>query len=88
MLKFAGKVGTGFTQETLALLGNKMRRLETKKCPFSDYSESTAGVHWIKPELVADFQFANWTKAGRLRVPRYKGLRTDKAAKDVVRETS
>lgn len=83
---YAGKVGTGFSEETLAMLAKKMKPLEIQKCPFSNYDESTRGVHWIKPKLVADFKFANWTNAGRLRVPRYKGLRTDKAAKDVVKE--
>ncbi len=83
---FAGKVGTGYSQETLAMLGKKMRKLEISACPFQEYDGPMKGVHWIKPELVAEFQFANWTKAGRLRVGRYKGLREDKDAKDVVRE--
>lgn len=86
-LQYAGKVGTGFNQETLALLGKKMKKLEIKKCPFNSYNETTKGVHWVRPMLVADFQFAQWTSAGKLRVGRYKGLRADKAAKDVVRET-
>ena len=85
-LKYAGKVGTGFSQATLTMLGKKLRALETTKCPFSDYDESTLGVHWVKPKLVGDFKFAEWTNAGRLRVPRYKGLRDDKDAKDVVKE--
>ena len=84
--KYAGKVGTGFSEETLAMLAEKMKPLELKKCPFVDYDGTMKGVHWLKPELVADFKFANWTNAGRLRVPRYKGLRTDKPAKDVVKE--
>ena len=85
--KYAGKVGTGFSQETLELLGKKMRALEIKKCPFTNYDESTLGVHWIKPKLVAEFGFAQWTRGGKLRVGRYKGLRTDKDAHDVVKET-
>lgn len=83
---YAGKVGTGFNQETLAMLGKKMQKIEIQKCPFANYDAQKKGVHWVKPLLVADFQFAQWTKAGRLRVGRYKGLRTDKKAKDVVRE--
>jgi bifunctional non-homologous end joining protein LigD len=79
-------VGTGFDQEMLALLGKKMRALATDKCPFIDFDISPRNVHWIKPKLVAEFQFAQWTRAGKLRVGRYKGLRTDKAAKDVVKE--
>ena len=85
-LIYAGKVGTGFTRGTLSMLGKKLRALETNTCPFSIYTEPTQGVHWVRPRLVADFEFAEWTKAGRLRVPRYKGLRTDKPARDVIKE--
>lgn len=83
---YAGKVGTGFSYETLALLGRKMRALEVKKTHFVDYDGSSQGVHWIKPKLVAEFQFAQWTKGGKLRVGRFKGLRSDKAAESVVKE--
>jgi DNA ligase D-like protein (predicted ligase) len=85
-LKFAGKVGTGYSAETLAMLGKKLRRLASKKCPFINYDESSKNVHWVKPTLVAEFQFAQWTKDDKLRVGRYKGLRDDKAARDVVQE--
>ncbi len=85
-LMYCGKVGTGFSQATLSMLGKKMKPLEIKTCPFQNYDESTKGVHWLKPVLVGEFEFANWTTANRLRVPRYKGLRDDKAAKDVVKE--
>jgi bifunctional non-homologous end joining protein LigD len=84
--KYAGKVGTGYSHETLRMLGKKMRALEIKTCPFTNYDESTKDVHWIKPHLVAEFGFAQWTRGGKLRVGRYKGLRDDKAAKDVVKE--
>lgn len=86
--KYAGKVGTGYSEEILRMLGRKLQRLEVKKCPFSNYDESTKGVHWVRPFLVAEFQFAQWTKGGKLRVGRYKGLRDDKAAKNVVKETA
>jgi DNA ligase D-like protein (predicted ligase) len=85
-LMYAGKVGTGYSSETLQLLGKKLRALEVSKCPFVNYDASTLRVHWVRPQLVAEFQFAQWTKAGKLRVGRYKGLRTDKKAKDVVKE--
>lgn len=84
--KYAGKVGTGFTQQTLELLGKKLQRITVKKCPFSDYDGSLNNVSWVKPSLVAEFQFAQWTKGGKLRVGRYKGLRDDKKAQNVVRE--
>ncbi len=86
-LIYAGKVGTGYTQDTLETLGKKLQKLIIKKCPYTLYDGPTKDITWVKPELVAEFQFANWTNAGKLRVGRYKGLRDDKAAKDVVQET-
>lgn len=87
-LMYAGKVGTGYTQEILKHLGTRLKKIEIKKCPFENYDDSGAGVHWVKPQLVAEFGFANWTAGGKLRVGRYKGLRDDKAAKDVVKEVA
>lgn len=86
-LIFAGKVGTGFSEAVLDMLGKKLQKIEIQKCPFSTYDDSLQGIHWVKPILVAEFEFAQWTKANRLRVGRYKGLRDDKDAKNVVKET-
>lgn len=86
-LVYAGKVGTGFDEKTLSMLGKKLERLQRASCPFAYYEGPTRNVYWVKPVLVAEFQFAQWTTAGRLRVGRYKGLRDDKNAKDVVKET-
>lgn len=86
-LMYAGKVGTGYTEEILKVLGKRLQKLEVKKCPFANYDESIKGVHWVKPQIVGEFQFAQWTKGGKLRVGRYKGLRDDKSARDVVKET-
>jgi ATP-dependent DNA ligase len=86
-LIYAGKVGTGYSEDILETLGKKLQKLAIKKCPFADYTGPTKDITWVKPELVAEFQFAQWTNAGKLRVGRYKGLRDDKAAKDVVQET-
>ncbi len=85
-LMYAGKVGTGFSQDTLTLLGKKLRSLAIKKCPFNNYTETAKGMNWVKPKLVGEFKFAQWTKADKLRVGRYQGLREDKNAKDVVKE--
>jgi DNA ligase D-like protein (predicted ligase) len=85
-LMFAGKVGTGFDQKTLTFLGKKLRALARKTCPFANYDGPQKNVHWVKPELVADFKFAQWTNNNKLRVPRYKGLRNDKRAHEVVKE--
>jgi DNA ligase D-like protein (predicted ligase) len=85
-LIYAGKVGTGYSESVLAMLGRKLQKLTVKTCPFTNYDESLQNVHWVKPTLVAEFQFAQWTNSGKLRVGRYKGLRDDKNAKDVVKE--
>ncbi len=87
-LIYAGKVGTGFSQETLHILGKKLRSREIKKCPLVQYAGPTKGVRWVKPELVGEFKFAQWTQASKLRVGRYQGLRTDKDARDVVKEVA
>lgn len=84
--KYAGKVGTGYSEFTLEFLGKKLEKLKTTKCPFTDYDGNFKNVHWVKPKLVAEFGFAEWTNAGKLRVGRYRGLRNDKDAKEVVKE--
>ena len=86
-LRYAGKVGTGFDDRTLASLGKRLRELERESSPFSDPgSIRERGVHWVGPELVAQLGFSEWTAAGRLRHPRFLGLRDDKPAREVVRE--
>jgi bifunctional non-homologous end joining protein LigD len=85
-LCYAGKVGTGFDQHTLAQLGSRLRRLERKEMPFADVHPVPAGTHWVQPRLVGQFAFSEWTRDGRLRHPRYLGLREDKRPREVVRE--
>jgi DNA ligase D-like protein (predicted ligase) len=85
-LRYAGKVGTGYNARTLRELGAKLRKLERSESPFSDARPIPRGTHWTGPELVAQIGFAEWTNDGRLRQPRYLGLRDDKRPKDVVRE--
>ncbi len=85
-LVYAGKVGTGYTQTVLEMLGKKLAKITTAKCPFSNYDGETKDIFWVKPVMVAEVHFANWTQANKLRVGRYKGLRDDKDAKDVVKE--
>ncbi len=87
-LVYAGKVGTGFDTDTLHDLGAQMRKLATDAPPFADAAEiRERDVTWIKPKLVAQIGFSEWTRDGRLRHPRFLGLRDDKAARDVVRES-
>ena len=86
-LRFAGKVGTGFTQKTLADLYARMTPLERPDSPFAGPPPVRKGAHWLTPKLVAQIGFSEWTTDGKLRHPRFLGLRTDKKARDVVRET-
>jgi bifunctional non-homologous end joining protein LigD len=85
-LQYAGKVGTGFDEVTLDEMYRKMSRLEIEKSPLADKDVGERGVHWIKPKLIAQVGFTEWTGSGALRHPRFLGLRDDKNAKDVIRE--
>jgi len=86
-LRYAGKVGTGFNEKILETLSEKLTALVRESCPYAEEPEDAGnGVHWVRPELVAEIGFTEWTTAGRLRHPRYLGLRKDKAAQEVVRE--
>jgi DNA ligase D-like protein (predicted ligase) len=85
-LRYAGKVGTGYSAATLRELGSRLRALETRESPFVDARPIPRGTHWTRPELVAQIGFAEWTREGRLRQPRFLGLRDDKPSAEVVRE--
>jgi DNA ligase D-like protein (predicted ligase) len=84
-LRYAGKVGTGFDEATLRSLARRLEELRIDESPFFDpVPERTAT--WVRPELVAQVAFTEWTRDGRLRHPRFLGLRDDKPAHEVVRE--
>jgi DNA ligase D-like protein (predicted ligase) len=85
-LAYAGKVGTGFSDAVLRDLEKRLSRLQVKRSPCTRGKLPSAGVHWVRPELVGEVAFTEWTRAGQLRHPRFLGLRRDKDAKDVVRE--
>jgi DNA ligase D-like protein (predicted ligase) len=86
-LKYAGKVGTGFDQQKLADIGEKLRRLHTTRPPFDEpQTIRERDITWVEPTLVAQIQFSEWTGSGRLRHPSFLGLRDDKRATEVVRE--
>ncbi|MEW2502395.1 MULTISPECIES: non-homologous end-joining DNA ligase [unclassified Amycolatopsis] len=84
-LRYAGKVGTGFGEKLLASLHDQLTKRETTRSPFADAVREQA-THWVRPELVAQIGFSEWTRDGRLRHPRFLGLRDDKKPADVVRE--
>lgn len=86
-LVYAGKVGTGFDEATLRSLHKRMSAIEQNAPPFTRGLVRETGARWVRPELVAQIGFTEWTRDGKLRHPRYQGLRTDKDAGDVVRET-
>ncbi|HEX5146978.1 MAG TPA: DNA ligase D, partial [Conexibacter sp.] len=84
-LRYAGRVGTGFDEAELERLGRLLRPLARRSSPFSG-RQPARGAHFVKPELVCEVEFGEWTRDGRLRHPRYEGLRDDKPAAEVVRE--
>jgi bifunctional non-homologous end joining protein LigD len=86
VLRYAGKVGTGFTEAELGRLQGLLERLATDSSPFVG-RQAPRGARFVRPELVAEIEFTEWTRDGLLRHPSYKGLRDDKAATEVVRET-
>jgi bifunctional non-homologous end joining protein LigD len=86
-LTYAGKVGTGYTAEALRDLRERLGKLEQEHSPFAAGSpRRTAGVHWVKPALVAEVAYAEWTQHGLLRQPRFEGLRPDKRPAECRRE--
>jgi len=84
-LRYAGKVGTGFTRGTLRDLAARLTPLRRERSPFDD-AVREHDAQWVDPELVAQVAFTEWTRDGRLRHPRFLGLREDKPAAEVVRE--
>jgi bifunctional non-homologous end joining protein LigD len=85
-LRYAGKVGTGFDNATLRSLHDQLSAIEQDKSPFAGPVREP-GAHWVRPEMVAQVGFSEWTRDGKLRHPRYTGLRTDKDPAEVIRES-
>jgi bifunctional non-homologous end joining protein LigD len=87
-LDYVGKVGTGFTDDALAVLADRLSPLERNTSPFPDIPRADArDAQWVSPSLVGEVAFGEWTGDGRLRHPAWRGLRADKSAADVIRES-
>jgi bifunctional non-homologous end joining protein LigD len=84
--RYIGHVGTGFSHKVLEDLHAKLVKLTAPKSPFPAKVKDEAVTTWVRPSLVAEVKFAEWTSKGELRQPVYLGLRSDKRATDVVRE--
>ncbi len=84
-LRYAGKVGTGYDQAALHRIRGLLDEREQTRSPFGD-AVRERGAHWVRPELVAEVGFTEWTRDGMLRHPRFQGLRDDKKPSEVVRE--
>jgi bifunctional non-homologous end joining protein LigD len=87
-LVFSGKVGTGFTHKGAVDLRRQLNAIEQKSCPFAPPPEGALGrtAHWVKPQLVCEVVFTEWTSEGRIRHPSFQGLRADKKPQQVRRE--
>ena len=85
-LRYAGRVGTGFDAQELKRLARLLEPLAREATPFTG-PQPPKGAHFVEPRLVCEIEFTEWTRAGTLRHPSYKGLRDDKSADDVVRES-
>ena len=86
-LRYAGKVGTGYDDEFLQGFRRRLERAKRKTSPFSGEHPDADEITWVTPEFVGEFGFTEWTSAGKLRHPRFLGLRRDKDPRKVVRES-
>jgi len=84
-LRYAGKVGSGFTEQTLALLQRELKPLRRSDSPFTG-RQPPKGTIFVEPRLVARVELREWTKSGTMRAPSFKGLREDKDPQECVRE--
>jgi len=88
VLRYAGNVGSGFNAESLRDVTAKLKALDTDKSPFPPRSVAGRKHHWVKPELIAEVSFSEWTSAGAVRHPVFQGLRSDKPARGITREVA
>ena len=85
-LQYAGNVGTGFNEQTLRELKARLDKVARTTRPFAADNEIPRGAHWVRPELVCEVAFGEWTRDNKVRHSVFHGLRADKSAADIVRE--
>jgi ATP-dependent DNA ligase len=86
-LKYAGKVGTGFSDEFLKEWNLKFQKIRRETSPFSDFTDDRNGEHiWLEPVYVGQFEFTEWTDNNKLRHPSFLGLRRDKDPIEIIKE--
>jgi len=85
-LIYVGHVGGGFNEQLLSDVFKELQKIKTARCPFQKEPHPNTPATWVKPKLVCEVAFAEWTNDGIMRQPIFKGLRTDKSAIDVVKE--
>jgi bifunctional non-homologous end joining protein LigD len=87
-LRYAGNVGTGFSEQTLRELRARLELVRAERSPFTADSGAPRNAHWVEPELVCEVSFGEWTREGRVRHSVFQGLREDKPADAITRETA
>ena len=88
VLRYCGNVGSGFNAESLRDITKKLKALDTDESPFPPRSVPGRKHHWVKPKLIAEVSFSEWTNTGSIRHPVFQGLRSDKPAKGITREVA
>lgn len=83
-LTYAGRVGTGFSNKMMQSIYERLRELEIPECPLDVYPLDEKGIRWVKPEMIAEVEFSEWTRDGVLRHSSFRGLREDKNPSDII----
>ncbi len=85
-LLYCGKVGTGFNENSLKNIRKLLNKYKTNKMPFKVLPATVSEVFWVIPKIIVEVEFTEWTRAGLLRHPSFKGLRSDKRPKEIIKE--